>query len=440
MTVPVEEFGESPCILRAVPENTNTLLAPGAATEFEGVRVAYSETFKHADSATGATTEWDIVESTLSGVFEIDNAGQCGLGPTELLSDPGLAPSARLFRCGGSLYGLPPGGTRSDIQVDGRNAYDAYAADALYNALKPAGAAPSSEFETTFNNKTGLTTIHEKDRLVECKGTTIAFPETRGSCEEFVGAGVTLERTWTPSAAGRLIQMDDTWASNDSKEHAVSALYQQEVESDLTSPGTFEFPDAAPAFAETKSGETFDLQTGATILYRQDGTATEAIGATHPVAGLILTSAPSEAVTATEGSAETAGSATLTLPYLLSVTPEKAGEVSISYAQGYTTGEVCSLAETAGSHCVLPARWWWWRRRRRRRRRTAEIRIPSEHKHQHEHDGDSHPGREHRDRAPERERKGRQGHDRHLALLQRLGRGELRDRSGADDAREATRG
>lgn len=150
--------------------------------------------------------------------------------------------------------------------------------------------------------------------------------------------------------------MSDAWRSTDGADHSLSALYRQELDSDLVSPGTYEFPGTAPAFAATRSGESIVLPPGgATILYREDGTAPETPGGAHPVGAVILPSAPSEAVQATVGTAEANGSSSLTIPYSFQVGASVSTTITMAFAGGYTVGEVCALAETAGSGCPHPA-------------------------------------------------------------------------------------
>jgi hypothetical protein len=351
--VPVEEAGEAPCVLRAVPAGTTGVLAPGTATKFAGPRIAYSEVSQQ--QANGHTVDYDIEARTLTTLFEIDSDSECGLGPTALLSSPGLAAGAELFQCAGALYGRSPSAGRSDIQVDGRNAYDPFSANAIEESLKPSGEVPAEKVETKFDSTTGLTTIHETDPLVECKGKTVEYPETKESCEELISTGISLERTWTPSEGGRLISMSDAWESTDGAEHTISALYDEELDSDMTSPGTYQFPGSGQGFTTTKTGQSFALPAGSgTILYREDGGAEEIAGGSHPVGALIVQTALGEAVKAEAGSSETTGSSALILPYDFTVPASGTRKLSIAYAEGYTRAEVCALAETAESTCPPP--------------------------------------------------------------------------------------
>ncbi len=344
-----EAIGEEPCAMRVVPEGySGVALPPGTTTPFEGPRVAYSQ-FGLDPGAYG----FELEDRTLSSLFELASAGQGGLSQLymggALLSSPTLSPSAPLW---GSMGALPRNAaTRAAIEVDRHNAYDTTAARELASLLSPANEPPAIEVTRKFDPATGLMTIVETEPLVECRGSVTAYPETKQSCEELVSAGVSLQRTWTPTDGGRLITMSDLWRSTDGAEHTISADYRQELAGDATSPGSYQFPGGPQPFAPTKTGESIELAAPGAILYREDGTAAEAPGGAHPVGAIVLASPPGEPATVTAGSAETKGASGLTTPYSLTVGQTTDATVTITYAEGYTQGEVCALAETVKSGC-----------------------------------------------------------------------------------------
>ncbi len=341
------ELGEAPCVLRLVPDANTEALVPGSSTPFEGPRVA--------GSLFGQTpTAYGLESRSLTSVFELTSAGHCGLGLTQLVNSPQLGESEELFECAGALYGEEPGAGRAAVQVDGHNAFDPYSAENMLARVKPSNLPPSVTVENSFDEAAGLESIHETDPLVLCEGKTAAFPETAESCEKFAEAGVWLERDWTIADGGRLVSMTDTWRSKDAQAHKVSAIYTQELAGDLSSPGTYEFPDAGTAFASTVKGETQAVNAGeGAILYREDGTAAETPGGPHPIGAIILDTSPSAPLSVTDGSAETKGFSAVQMPYSLELPAAGTRSLSMSFAQGYTISEVCALAETVKSSCRL---------------------------------------------------------------------------------------
>ncbi len=345
--VPVEEFGEEPCILRVVPEGyAGNPLPAGAVTPFEGSRVAYSE-FGLDPGVGPAHYGFELQDRTLSSIFEIESAGQGGLSQTyekaALLSSPALTPSAPIYASLGALWGNV--GSRSAIQVDGHNAYDTAAAQEVKSSAAPSNAPPSVEVTHTFNAATGLMTINETDPLVECTGKTVAFPDTKESCEEFVSAGIALKRSWTPTEGGRLITMTDSWSSTDGKAHTLSVLYAHELAAAAVAQGTYEFPGGAASFGTTKTGESIAVTAGeGAILYREDGEAAETIGGPHPVAAIAFDTTPSGPLEVSTGSAG-ASASEFQMPYDLEVPASGERSVTMAFAQGYTLAEVGALAE-----------------------------------------------------------------------------------------------
>jgi len=354
VSVPISELGEEPCVLRAVPTGETAALAPGTSTPYEGPSVAYSQFSSISDETDKVQTDFAAEARTLESVYEIDSAGTCGLGPTALIEATSLVESAELFRCAGALTTPPAEASRAAIQVDGLNAYVPYAADAIWKSLtpRPSNDPPASSVTKTFTSTEGLKTVHETEPLVECSGTVHAYPETTESCKKFISAGVSLERTWSASDGGRLISMKDEWHSTDGAAHTVSTLYSQELASDATNAGTFEFPGGAPGFATTKTGATLSLTASeGAILYREDAAAEEVPGAIHPVGAIVLGTSPSGPVQVTAGSSDTAGSAKLQLPFSFSVPAAGTHTLTMAYADGYTLPEVCREAEEAKSGC-----------------------------------------------------------------------------------------
>ena len=125
--------------------------------------------------------------------------------------------------CVGSLMGDDLGafGGRSEVQVDGQNAYDAASAQALFGAASP---NPASQNLTGFpqtmadhvvwDPSTGLLSSQSDESWVECNGQNEEV-QVFSTCSSFVRSGVQLERDNTTSDGGRVVTMTDTWSSTD---------------------------------------------------------------------------------------------------------------------------------------------------------------------------------------------------------------------------------
>jgi hypothetical protein len=192
-----------PCVLRAVPAADKAAHPPGdasveAADPYHGPRVVGSGFFLYPNSK--APVDYEFEASTLEGFFDIDSVGDCGLAYSSLYAPETLAVSKGLFDCNAFLaqQSFPASGaaTRSELQIDGANAYSPSAVRSLEEELKvktPLPGAPQVTVTKSFNK--GLVEVTEVDPIVKCSPAT-AFPPTTTGCTSLVPTGVQLERTW----------------------------------------------------------------------------------------------------------------------------------------------------------------------------------------------------------------------------------------------------
>lgn len=122
-----------------------------------------------------------------------------------------MGASPLLVDCGGSFYDSPPDFwatseldlARSEIQVDGQDAYGSYSAKRLF-----AGSEELSGFPTLsatldgVDSATGEAQTTEREPLVRCAPEDI-YQATAESCKEFAATGVALSRVTRFSQNGR---------------------------------------------------------------------------------------------------------------------------------------------------------------------------------------------------------------------------------------------
>ena len=239
------------CVLRAVPAG---LPKTSDASPFTGPTL---------------TTEWTISDRTAGGpnngtvydlyvAFQGSNAfndyvssTSGGLFDSRLQDGPANA-STYLWYENASLVGntTVPNSTRSNLQVDGRNAYGPTSAHSL---LPDNPGFPALTFDAARDPGTGNTTIHETNPIVVCPNEA-PFPPTAGSCPQFNSAGVRLDRTYFTDDGGRQVHITDTWRSTDGAAHTLSLHYDQTVEA--TSP-----PNNTPVSSGLKLPWIDDFQT-----------------------------------------------------------------------------------------------------------------------------------------------------------------------------------
>jgi Glucodextranase, domain B/PASTA domain len=176
----------------------------------------------------------------------------CG-GPDSAPIDPAFDLNSGNFAidCAGSLLNddLGAWGGRSEVQVDGRNAYDAAAAQALIprtsgdNGSQDLAGFPTLTTTANWDPITGLMSSRTVEGIVECTGSN-PYKPVIAQCPSFESAGVQLERDITTSDGGRVTTMTDTWSSTDGRVHTVDLLYDNfnGVGGQATGDRGYEFP------------------------------------------------------------------------------------------------------------------------------------------------------------------------------------------------------
>jgi hypothetical protein len=353
-----QSLDEGPCVLRAVPTGDTTAYPPGVSSTFTGPQMARSYFETYVDSNSKATYGYEFEQNTLTAYNEIEDAGDCGLDYSNLYAPGSLEASEGFFYCNGALFERDLSSSRSDIQIDGQNAYDSSAADNLYEELKMSSAPAPISINKTFNTGSGEVTIHETDPIVKCassKTNPNTFPPTEESCQSLVSAGVQLERTWQISHAGQVIDMTDTWHSTDGASHSLNALYFQEFVSNKTDGSSFEFPGHSE-FGGVEDNEKVSLPSGSgTILYKEDKNTPSSGNLEHPQGAIVYDNAPSEAIAFGEGTGAGNTATAFEMPYQRTIPAGGSYTLRMGFVQAYSLAEVNSLAEGVKSTYTPPS-------------------------------------------------------------------------------------
>jgi hypothetical protein len=357
VVVDSEALDDAPCVLRAVPLSDTKAHPPGSPSEeakdpFQGPVIAGSRFELESNEAIDDYYEFEA--RSLAGYFDIEAAGACGLVESALYATSSLLPSADLFGCDATFFeeNDPAAGssTRSDLQVDGANAYTPTTARYLEEDLATKiGGAPPIAVNEAFDGTSGLVSIHEVDPLVKCSPGT-SFPPTKTSCKAFVSAGVQLERTWQTSDANRVALMTDSWSSTDGSPHALSALYEQWFAANSEVGGAFEFPGTG-GFAPATKGELVAVPAGTgAIYYEQDAETPIGGDGEHPLGAVVYERSPSEPLSFHEGTA--AGKkigAQFNMPYQATIPASGAYTLRMGFIQAYALAEAQRQSEALES-------------------------------------------------------------------------------------------
>jgi hypothetical protein len=240
------------CRLRAVPHNG---AGTGDKSVFAGPNLAISETALLPTISGGpnngapynfyvngvtftATAAWKA-----PGTPAASGAGACG-GPYAAPVDPAFDVGNFPIDCVGSLFGDDLGtfGGRSEVVIDGRNAYDPAAAQGLIprtggldNGSQDLPGFPdptgdpstdkSLKVSVDFDPSSGQISSTMTEFFVSCHGTDPYKPLSIVACPSFDQTGVKLTRVTTTSDGGKVITLNDTWSSTDGQSHTLDLLY-----------------------------------------------------------------------------------------------------------------------------------------------------------------------------------------------------------------------
>ncbi len=242
------------CRLRAEPTTVSS-----ESPAFTGPRLAVGDFLSSSQYTisggpnNGALYDYYANGTTFGSYVGWDSAGSCG--PYAESIDASYAESAETLDCVGSLYG-DDGFSRSEIQIDGSNAYAPYIAQQMFS--NNTGFQPLSVTQS-WNPANGFESTSETDPLVECPSPD-PYQPTSGQCPSYSSAPVTLTRQIAMISTNQ-IKMTDTWTSTDGHAHTVDALYDDHAYYNADDPG-YQFPGES-GFSEHAPGDVIAGASGA---------------------------------------------------------------------------------------------------------------------------------------------------------------------------------
>jgi hypothetical protein len=328
------------CQLRAVPAGTK----PADLTPFSGpvIGVGDRESSKIGGGTNnGKTYDYTLDAQQQTGAFDYASLGSCGLH-NGFLYDSTYANTTVTFACNAGLVSAdsPVNPTRSELQIDGANAY---APTQAFFINSGAAGFPALTDTYTIDKATGNVVIHETDPLVKCAAAT--YPPSQTSCATFVSAGVTDDRTITQDHDGHISWITDTFKSTDSKPHAVDLLWDSNQQffgaSGDSTQIEYEFSGEG-SFSTHTTGQTVSLPSSAgTILLRMHGAADGSLGTGQ---GAIVYDRPA---TAAKFTAVTPVDSRFTLHQSGTVPAGGSTRFRFAYVQDYQAALVATRAKAA---------------------------------------------------------------------------------------------
>lgn len=228
----LESIAHHACRLRAIPAGTES---GGDSDLFAGPRIAVSESGlpTHVVSGnpnSGSPYDFYVNATTFTGTATWGPAGTCG--PFAAPLDQSYGTGNFAIDCMGSLLrdDLGAFGGRSEVQIDGHNAYDAYSAANLFaGSANLLGGFPALNATVNWDPNTGLVSSQSDEGWVECTGLDPYRPASAVACPSYSPTGVQLQRNIGTSEGGQVVTMTDTWTSTNGAAHTVDLLYDDYV-------------------------------------------------------------------------------------------------------------------------------------------------------------------------------------------------------------------
>ncbi|MGH2974941.1 MAG: hypothetical protein ACRDLL_08765 [Solirubrobacterales bacterium] len=215
------------CRLRAVPAGS----VPVNLGPFKGPLLGGDarRTYKVSGGPNDGTRyDFYVWAQQRAGAFDYDSLGSCGIDDA-YLTDSTLDIGTVTFYCNAWLsnyenFANKAASKRSEVRVDGTNAYASYGPYAINPQASP--GFPTVHFSLKVDPVSGDTTIHESEQLVKCPQQT--FPPTPASCPRFVPTGVLDKRTIVQNHSGHLATITDRFKSTNGKAHRLDLLWQND--------------------------------------------------------------------------------------------------------------------------------------------------------------------------------------------------------------------
>lgn len=329
------------CHLLAVPAGTN----PSDLTPFSGPVIGVGE--RESNKVSGGTNDGKAIGYVIdaqqqTAAFDYASLGECGVNDGYLY-DSTFRTTTVTFNCNGALHASDSSTpTRSELEVDGANAYSPGSAA----GINPGGAGlPAVTVTYTVDKATGNVVIDETDPIVKCANAT--YPPTATSCATFASTGVTDHRRITQDHDGHMSWVTDTFTSTDAKSHSLDLFWDNSQRfwgsSGNSNQVEYQFP-GQDSFATHPAGYTYapPASPGA-VLIRMHGAAD---GDAATGQGAIVFDRP---VTGAKFTAVSTFASVMTLHQTGTIPARGSTRFRFAYVQDYQSSLVATRVAAAGT-------------------------------------------------------------------------------------------
>ena len=339
----------SPCRLAAVPATTT----PEPPTGFTGPRVLVGQT--HRFSVSGGPNDGKLYDfysffQQLHGGNDYDSISGCGIDDG-YLSNSSLAQTTTTWYCNGALFTTEASpGTRSELQIDGVDAWPTEAAEHINSS---ASGLQKLAYTYHVDPKNGNTVIHDNETFVKCSNHS--YPPSNVTCASFQSTGVTDYRTITQDDNGNVAWITDVFKSSDGKSHKLDLLWDNDEkfhgQSGDSTQLEYKFPGGGGYYMHAVGGTVSLPNSAGTMFVRVHGAAD---GDQSTGRGAMVYDRPASAAffRATQSGYEA-----FTLHQKATIAAGGSVRFRFAYVAAYQSAQVASLAKMATTvfkGCTVP--------------------------------------------------------------------------------------
>lgn len=264
---PLNTVYASECHLAALPSGEITL-----ESAFTGPRIEVNERRVYPIGTTSKPYDYYVWAQQTPLADDYDSVGSCGLCDSYLFDEAGGNTAIVFYANAWLNYENENGSgdTRSEIKVDGRNAYTSGAAEPAFSGSDTNSGFPALTWKYSQDPVSGDVTITETDVIARCRGSH-NYPPSSTNCPSFKPTGVEVRRKLVQSASGHVVSITDNYESTDGHTHKLDLLYENNqclAPSNQCTPSRtgYRFP-GHPAYAAHAPGDVVHVPNGVASVY-----------------------------------------------------------------------------------------------------------------------------------------------------------------------------
>jgi hypothetical protein len=359
---PLGNIAQQTCVLRAVDHTDATDYPPGSPSMLEGPTLAVGERNERpvvSGPNAGKLRDFFVEAPQLLGDFNYDSMGGCTINfgyvyDAATFEQKTLEYCNAWFNTGNGPLEKTEGftaPTRSELRVDGHDAYLAAGARYVGGGGKPFGednsGFPLLSYSYSLDPATGDVVLESTNGVVTCAPKPAVYPATEASCSSFAPTGVRIFNRIVQGHSGRVASVLQRFESDDGAPHEVDLLEDNEFWHE-NKDGELNFPwTGLGASTYTIPGQAIPAPPGGPGSFYVKGSAAVADGGEEAAQGAVTFSNPPEGETIVGTTNNKSSFSWVDLRYKRTVTPTAPVSLGFTYSHAFLLSELGSDAAAA---------------------------------------------------------------------------------------------